>query len=296
MFSQVTKHHISEIFDDNLSSKKIRLLVQHEDFNNPNNLGNKWWKLRFNLKDAISQNKSTILTFGGAFSNHIAATAFSCNRLGLKSIGIIRGDPNFNLNPTLLKAKKEGMQLQFVDRTTYRNKTNIDWKSMYGDCYIIPEGGTNELAVQSCEEMVSYKDFDIICIPVGTGGTLSGVIRSLKTSQFALGFSALKGDNFLNTEVEKYVNNSNWAIKYDYHFGCYAKVNKQLVNFMNQFKHDFSIQLDPIYTAKMFYGIFDMIMNDMFTSNSTILAIHTGGLQGIQGMNQHLNSKKWKIE
>ena len=139
-------------------------------------------------------------------------------------------------------------------------------------------------------------NFDIICIPVGTGGTLSGIIRSLKPCQFALGFSALKGGNFLNTEVKKYVNKSNWAIKYDYHFGGYAKVNKQLVNFMNQFKHNFSIQLEPIYTAKMFYGIFDMIMNDMFTSNSTILAIHTGGLQGIEGMNQHLNSKKWKIE
>ena len=222
-------------------------------------MGNKWWKLRYNLTEAINQNESTILTFGGAFSNHIAATAFSCNRLGLKSIGIIRGDFNDNLNPTLLKAKNEDMQLQFVDRETYRNKSNIDWKSIYGDSYIIPEGGTNELAVKSCEEMVSYKDFDIVCVPVGTGGTLSGVIRSLKPSQFALGFSALKGGEFLNTEVKKYVKTSNWYIKYDYHFGGYAKVNQQLVNFMNQFKRDFSIQLEPIYTAKMFYGIFDMI-------------------------------------
>ena len=259
-------------------------------------MGNKWWKLRYNLTEAVRQNQRTILTFGGAFSNHIAATASACNRLGLKSIGIIRGEPNINLNPTLLKAKKEGMQLQFVDRISYRNKTNIDWKSIYGACYIIPEGGTNELAIKSCEEMVSYKDFDIICIPVGTGGTLSGVIRSLKSSQFALGFSALKGAKFLNTEVKKYVNTSNWAIKHDYHFGGYAKVSQQLVTFMNQFKHDFSIQLEPIYTAKMFYGIFDMIKNNKILPNSTILAVHTGGLQGIEGMNQRLQSKEWKID
>ena len=142
---------------------------------------------------------------------------------------------------------------------------------------LIPEGGTNELAVKSCEEMISFKDFDVVCVPVGTGGTLSGVIRSLKPSQDAIGFSSLKGGEFLNDEVKKYVKTSNWYIQSDYHFGGYAKVSQELVTFMNEFKRDFSIQLDPVYTAKMFYGIFEMIKNNNFPPNSTILAVHTGG-------------------
>tara|TARA_B100001057_G_scaffold161207_1_gene161804 strand:+ start:179 stop:1069 length:891 start_codon:yes stop_codon:yes gene_type:complete len=296
MFLQDVKQDIQEITNSMLKSKKVRLLIHRQDLNNPYCMGNKWWKLRFNLMEAISQNQSTILTFGGAFSNHIAATASACNTLGLKSIGIIRGDFTSNLNPTLIRAKKEGMKLQFIDRKTYRNKSNVDWKSTYKDCYLIPEGGTNELAVKSCEEMVTFKDFDTVCVPVGTGGTLSGVVRGLKPSQFALGFSALKGGDFLTAEVEKYVNTSNWSIQSDYHFGGYAKINKKLVTFMNEFKRDFSIQLEPIYTAKMFYGIFDMINNNNFSPNSTILAIHTGGLQGIEGMNQRIQSKEWKID
>lgn len=296
MFSQVVKQDIQEITNPLLKSKKVRLLIQREDLNNSHCMGNKWWKLRYNLTQAVRQNQSTILTFGGAFSNHIAATASACNILGLKSIGIIRGDFIDNLNPTLLRAKNEGMQLQFVDRETYRNKSNIDWKYIYSDCYLIPEGGTNELAVKSCEDMVSFKDFDIVCVPVGTGGTLSGVIRSLKSSQVAIGFSSLKGGEFLNDEVKKYVKTSNWSIQLDYHFGGYAKVSQELVTFMNEFKSDFSIQLESTYTAKMFYGIFDMIKNNYFPPNSTIVAVHTGGLQGIEGINQRLQSKQWKID
>lgn len=295
MFSQVVKQDIQEITKNMFKSKKVKLLIQREDLNNPHCMGNKWWKLRYNLTEAIKQNQSTILTFGGAFSNHIAATASACNRLGLNSIGIIRSEFNKNLNPTLLRAKNEGMQLQFIDRETYRNKSNVDWKSLFGDCYLLPEGGTNELAVKSCEDMVAFKDFDIVCVPVGTGGTLSGIVRSLKPSQFALGFSSLKGGDFLTGEVNKYVNTTNWSIQSNYHFGGYAKVSQQLVAFMNEFKRDYSIQLEPIYTAKMFYGIFDMIKNNKILPNSTILAVHTGGLQGIEGMNQRLQSKEWKI-
>ena len=296
MFSKDKKQIVVELLSPLLLSKGVRLLVQREDMNDVDCMGNKWWKLRFNLIEAVRQNQRTILTFGGAFSNHIAATASACNNLGLKSIGIIRGDFTDKLNPTLIKAKNEGMQLQFVDRETYRNKSNVDWKSIYGDCYLIPEGGTNKLAVKSCEEMVSFKEFDIVCVPVGTGGTLSGVIRSLKPSQVAIGFSSLKGGEFLNDEVKKYVNTSNWSIQSDYHFGGYAKVSQELVTFMNEFKRDFSIQLEPVYTAKMFYSIFDMIENNNFHPNSTILAVHTGGLQGIEGMNQRLQSKEWKID
>jgi 1-aminocyclopropane-1-carboxylate deaminase len=296
MFSQVVQQDIQEIHSAFLHSKKVRLLVQREDLNDPYCMGNKWWKLRYNLIEAIRKKHNKVLTFGGAFSNHIVATASACNRMGLKSIGIIRGDSTDKLNPSLIRAQNDGMELFFVDRQIYRNKSNIDWKSIYGDHYLIPEGGTNELAVSSCEEMISFKEFDMVCVPVGTGGTLSGIIRSLKPSQHAIGFSSLKGGGFLNDEVKKYVDHSNWSIQFDYHFGGYAKINLELVSFMNEFKRDFSIQLDPVYTAKMFYGIFDMIKNEQIRSNSTILAVHTGGTQGIEGMNQRIQSKEWKID
>ena len=296
MFSQVVQQDIQEIHSAFLHSKKVRLLVQREDLNDPYCMGNKWWKLRYNLIEAIRKKHNKVLTFGGAFSNHIVATASACNRMGLKSIGIIRGDSTDKLNPSLIRAQNDGMELFFVDRQIYRNKSNIDWKSIYGDHYLIPEGGTNELAVSSCEEMISFKEFDMVCVPVGTGGTLSGIIRSLKPSQHAIGFSSLKGGGFLNDEVKKYVDHSNWSIQFDYHFGGYAKINLELVSFMNEFKRDFSIQLDPVYTAKMFYGIFDMIKNEQIRSNSTILAVHTGGTQGIEGMKQRIQSKEWKID
>lgn len=296
MFSQVVQQDIQEIHSAFLHSKKVRLLVQREDLNDPYCMGNKWWKLRYNLIEAIREKHNKVLTFGGAFSNHIVATASACNRMGLKSIGIIRGDSTDKLNPSLIRAQNDGMELFFVNRQIYRNKSNIDWKSIYGDHYLIPEGGTNELAVSSCEEMISFKEFDMVCVPVGTGGTLSGIIRSLKPSQHAIGFSSLKGGGFLNDEVKKYVDHSNWSIQFDYHFGGYAKINLELVSFMNEFKREFSIQLDPVYTAKMFYGIFDMIKNEQIRSNSTILAVHTGGTQGIEGMNQRIQSKEWKID
>ena len=296
MFSQVVQQDIQEIHSAFLHSKKVRLLVQREDLNDPYCMGNMWRKLRYNLIEAIREKHNKVLTFGGAFSNHIVATASACNRMGLKSIGIIRGDSTDKLNPSLIRAQNDGMELFFVDRQIYRNKSNIDWKSIYGDHYLIPEGGTNELAVSSCEEMISFKEFDMVCVPVGTGGTLSGIIRSLKPSQHAIGFSSLKGGGFLNDEVKKYVDHSNWSIQFDYHFGGYAKINLELVSFMNEFKRDFSIQLDPVYTAKMFYGIFDMIKNEQIRSNSTILAVHTGGTQGIEGMKQRIQSKEWKID
>ena len=296
MFSQLVKQEIQELNSPILRSKNVKLLVQREDQNDLSCMGNKWWKLRYNLAEAIQQKHHTVLTFGGAFSNHIVATASACNNLGLKSIGVIRGEKKECLNPSLQRAVNDGMQLHYVDRATYRLKTTEDWSTIFGECYLIPEGGTNELAVSSCEEMLQFKAFDLVCVPVGTGGTLSGIIRSLNPHQKAIGFSSLKGGDFLVDEVKQYVNSSNWTIQSDYHFGGYAKVNEDLINFMNTFKQSHSIQLDPIYTAKMFYGIFDMIKKGEISSNSTILAVHTGGTQGIEGMNQRLLLKEWKID
>lgn len=296
MFSKLQKQEIQELKSQLLKDRNIRFYVQREDLNDSVCMGNKWWKLRYNLQEAIRQKKNTILTFGGAYSNHISATASACHRMGIESIGLIRGEPTDVLNSTLSQAVNDGMKLHFIDREKYRRKHLIDWISIFGDCYVIPEGGTNELAVSSCEEMLYFKNFDILCVPVGTGGTFSGLIRSLNKSQTAIGFSSLKGGSFLKDEVKKYVCNTNWTIQTDYHFGGYAKINEELIQFMNNFKRDFLIQLDPIYTAKMFYGIFDMIKNRKIASNSTILAVHTGGLQAIEGMNKRIESKGWKID
>ena len=296
MFSRPIKQEVQELKSQLLQSHNVRLFVQREDLNDPFCMGNKWWKLRYNLQEALRQKKDTVLTFGGAYSNHISATASACKRMGLKSIGIIRGNRTAILNPTLIQAKSDGMQLHFVDRNMYRRKHLIDWTINYGDCFIIPEGGTNELAVSSCEEMLCFKDFNILCVPVGTGGTFSGLIRSLSEFQTAIGFSSLKGGSFLYDEIKKYVRSSNWSVQLDYHFGGYAKVNEELIQFMNDFKRDYYMQLDPVYTAKMFYGIFDMIKLKQIAPNSTILAVHTGGLQGIEGMNERIQSKGWKID
>jgi 1-aminocyclopropane-1-carboxylate deaminase len=274
----------------------------------PNIPGNKFRKLKYNLLEAQRQNKTKLLTFGGAFSNHISATAAAGKEFGFKTIGLIRGDElGIDLNKTLLEnptlkfAVDCGMELFFLSRKEYRKtnedlqgqkKTLQDLQEKFGNFYLLPEGGTNELAIKGCEEILAEEDknFDYVCCPVGTGGTLAGIINASDENQTILGFSALKGD-FLQGEVEKYTRKNNWEIIANYHFGGYAKVDKNLVHFINSFKKEHKIPLDPIYTGKMMFGIFDLLGKGFFKENSRVLAIHTGGLQGIAGMNQKLLQK-----
>jgi len=206
-------------------------------------------------------------------------------------------EKTFASNSTLRNASKHGMQFDFVSRETYRNKTSIEFTKMlqkkYGDFYSIPEGGTNSLAVKGCEEILSTEDhqFDYICVCVGTGGTISGIINSAKVHQKVLGFPALKGD-FLENEISNISNkNNNWELIKDYRFGGYGKYNKELIHCINQFKKDTKIPLDPIYTGKMMFGIIDLIKKGLIKEKSSILCIHTGGLQGIVGMNNILKKK-----
>ena len=189
------------------------------------------------------------------------------------------------------------MQFKFVSREAYRNKTSIDFikilKEEFKDFYSIPEGGTNILAVKGCEEILTEEDasFDYICCAAGTGGTISGLINASKSNQQILGFPALKGD-FLQEDISKFATKTNWELILEYHFGGYAKINSELVSFINRFKLENNIALDPVYTGKMLYGIFDLIEKGKFPKGSKILAIHTGGLQGITGMNVNLKKKK----
>lgn len=276
-----------------LDEKSIELFIKREDLIHPFISGNKFRKLKYNLVEAKNERYHTLLTFGGAYSNHIAAVAGAGKEQGFETIGIIRGEElkdNIRENPTLHFAQECGMELKFVSRSEYRNKHNNSFinelKTEYGDFYLLPEGGTNKLAVKGCEEILTQDDarFDFVCCPVGTGGTISGLINCSQLGQQVLGFPALKGD-FLKDEILKFANNDQWKLVCDYHFGGYAKVNKELIHFINDFKINTGVPLDPVYTGKMMFGILDMVKNGDFKQGAKILAIHTGGLQGIEGMN-----------
>lgn len=283
-----------------LADKKVDLYIKREDTIHPHISGNKYRKLKYNLVEAKEQGHDTLLTFGGAFSNHIAATACAGHEAGLKTIGVIRGEElteRWHENPTLKLASEHGMLFHFVSRSEYRERGNLEFhdqlKASFGNFYLLPEGGTNDLAIKGCMEILNEADarFDFICSCVGTGGTISGLINSVKAHQTVLGFPALKGD-FLREDILKFAQNKNWDLISDYHFGGYAKVNANLVDFINTFKKKTDIPLDPIYTGKMLFGIFDLIKKDFFKPGTQILAIHTGGLQGIIGMNEVLKRKK----
>ena len=284
----------------NINHPNISLYIKREDLLHPIISGNKFRKLKYNLVQAKKEKKQTLVSFGGAFSNHILAVAASGKEYGFKTIGIIRGEElQYKIydNPTLLKAQEFGMLFEFVSREIYREKNVAKileaLSNKFGAIYVIPEGGTNDLAVKGCEEILSSNDemFDFICCSVGTGGTLSGIINCSKNSQQVLGFPALKG-NFLREDICKFVTKTNWELITEYHFEGYAKVSEELIQFINNFYQKYAIALDPIYTAKMAYGVMDLIANNYFPENSKILMIHTGGLQGIAGINNLLKQKK----
>jgi 1-aminocyclopropane-1-carboxylate deaminase len=277
----------------------ISFEIKREDLLHPFVSGNKFRKLKYNLLQTKAENLETVLTFGGAYSNHIAAVAYAGKEQGFKTIGIIRGDElgdKIAENPTLKFAQECGMQFEFVTREAYRHKTEPDFitnlKDKYGSFYLVPEGGTNEYAIKGCEEILTEEDasFDYVCCAVGTGGTISGIINSALTHQKVLGFPALKGD-FLKDEIRKFATNKNWELLTDYHFGGYGKVNEELIQFINQFYKETQVPLDPIYTGKMVFGVIDLIQKNYFPDDSKILLIHTGGLQGISGMNTLLKKK-----
>ena len=276
------------------------LFLLREDEIHPIVSGNKFRKLKYNFREALQQNKKGILSFGGAYSNHISALAAAGKELKIPTVGIIRGEElesKIDNNPTLLFAKNCGMELHFVAREAYRDRTEsyfLENLSLeFKDYYIVPEGGTNEFAVKGCQEILSDHtlNFDYICTPVGTGGTIAGIIKASQPHQKILGFSALKG-TFQKDEIRKYTSKTNFELLDEYCFGGYGKIDANLVRFINDFKSKTEVQLDPVYTGKMMFGIFDLIKQKKLKENSRILAVHTGGLQGIAGMNQKLKMKK----
>ncbi|MCF8258305.1 MAG: pyridoxal-phosphate dependent enzyme [Flavobacteriales bacterium] len=294
---------VQEVQDVALEGSGVRIVMKRDDLIHPVISGNKWRKLRYNLSEAVMQDHHTVLTFGGAFSNHIAATAHACHSAGLDSIGIIRGDElkDDELNVTLRQAKQSGMDLHFVSREAYRRKAEPDFleelKALHGRFYAVPEGGANGLGVKGCAEILPEVDesYDVVCCAAGTGTTLAGLRLSLPEGKRFLGFPALKGGDFLMDDVERLVAESrlrtvspsaSLELINDYHFGGYAKMTPELWAFTQSFQQRTDIPLDPIYTSKMMFGIYDLIGRGHFSNGTVILAIHTGGLQGWLGMDE----------
>lgn len=282
-----------------LQKAGVRLLLKRDDLLHPLIGGNKWRKLRYNLPEARRQGKHLLVTFGGAYSNHIAAVAEAGKQLGFATAGFIRGEEHLPLNPTLRHATQNGMQLHYISRELYRQKTEpgvlAELLKPFGrEAYLLPEGGSNLLAVQGCAELVEElpEAWDFLCCPVGTGASLAGLVAGAAGKGRVLGFAALKGAGFLEQEVQRLLRLSgcgqyqNWEIVPDYHFGGYAKVKPGLLQFLDAFAKDHEIPLDPVYTGKMLFGVFDLIQKQYFPAGSTIIAWHTGGLQGLAGMRE----------
>ena len=276
-----------------LDEKEVRLFIKRIDKIHPFVSGNKWFKLKYNLLEAKKQGLNTLLTFGGAYSNHIPATAFAAKEKGISSIGIIRGEEHLPLNPTLRFAIDNGMKLHYISRSNYKEKTSANFlealKNQFGDFYLIPEGGTNELAIQGVKEILDKNDIqDYICCAIGTGGTIAGIINASNDKQIVIGFPAIKGFEQLEKDINNWTNATNCIFINDYVGNGYAKINKDLVDFINEFNARHNVPLDSIYTGKMMMGILDLVEKDFFLKGSSILAIHTGGLQGNKGMSERL--------
>ncbi|MDH0711622.1 1-aminocyclopropane-1-carboxylate deaminase/D-cysteine desulfhydrase [Acinetobacter johnsonii] len=284
MFEQIAQ----SIPYQHISVGGINISIKRLDLVHPYISGNKFFKLKYNLLTAQKQGYKKLLTFGGAYSNHIAATAYAAQLFGFESLGIIRGEELASkaLNTTLNTAQQFGMQLQFVTREAYRQKQSLGYLAQlqqdYPDYYVIPEGGTNSLAIQGCQEILNKQDcenFDLICCAVGTDGTITGLIEASHPQQQVLGFSALKGD-FLAREIQQLTHKTNWKITDQYCCGGYAKTTPELLQFIRTFEHQHQIPLEQIYTGKMLLGLTDLIQQGTFPKDHRILVIHSGGLQG----------------
>ena len=277
---------------------KVRLFIKREDLTHPEISGNKYWKMFYNVKKYLEKEVSErkIITFGGAFSNHIAAAAALGNEFGIKTLGVIRGnelEDSWQENPTLFSAHQNGMSFRFVTRETYRYKERLmaELQEEFPESLVVPEGGTNENAVEGIQYMLTDEtnDFDYICSAVGTGGTVSGLSKFAQPHQKVIGFKAVK-DNSLENRIKNLSKKDNFTL-IDASDGGFGKITDENVRFINEFYQYFGIVLEPVYTGKMLRKIFEMIADDYFPANSKILAFHTGGLQGIVGANEMLKKK-----
>lgn len=273
--------------DDRLARRHVRLYLKRDDLIHADVPGNKWRKLKYNLQRASDEGHDRLLTFGGAHSNHIRATAAAGYYYGFTTIGVIRGEEHLPLNAVLTDAIRFGMHLTYMDRTTYRAKSSPEVEAIlreqFGEFYLLPEGGSNALAVRGCAELPLEirEPFDVVCCACGTGGTLAGIAIGLQAGRQAVGFSVLKGGGFLRQDVARLQRiygqtTTNWSIETDYHFGGFARRNAELDFFINDFRDRHGVELDWVYVAKMLFGVFDLASAGKFTRDTTIVALVTG--------------------
>lgn len=295
---------LQEIHSDLFEEKEVRVFVKRDDLIHPVISGNKWRKLKFNVEKFHQSKSDYLLTFGGAYSNHIAATARACKELGVPCIGIIRGDElNASSNSTLQQAAEDGMNLIFTKREEYDLRDekyyHEELRRRHGNLWIVPEGGSNYYGMMGCMEIPKEIDFnvDYIFTAAGTGTTAAGLFFGGQSKIHVV--SALKGGDFLFDEIKAMVEwywspaeeldfSKRVELLTDYHFGGYAKHRKELVDFMNAFYGEHEIPLDKVYTAKMFYALYDQLKQNKIPKGSTIVALHTGGLQGNQSISEEL--------
>ena len=285
---------LSPINDSKLHAHGIELWLKRDDLLHPIISGNKWRKLKYCLNDALNLGKDTIFSMGGNHSNHLHALAYAGKVLNLKTHGIIRGEPHAHPSDTLKDLQEWGMQLTYISRTDYRNLRQYhgpqDLPDIQPNAYWLPEGGATPLALKGVAELVTEIDipYDILCTPCGTGTTLAGMIKAAPEYNSVIGFATLKHAQFLNEDVRKLIPTTfiNWQINHNYHFGGFAKTTPELINFINQFADNTGIILEPLYTGKMLFALYDLITKNTFKPGQRIIAIHTGGLQGLRGFNE----------
>ena len=277
-FESITVDDISSFY-----KKKIEVNVLRLDKISSLVSGNKWFKLRYYLEEAKAQQKKGMLTFGGAWSNHIIATAAACEMHGLKSIGIIRGEEPEHLSFTLLKAREMGMQLFFISRAAYQKK-EIPAVPQADEYYIVNEGGYGDTGAKGASTILDYctQSYSHYCCAAGTGTMIAGIINAIAPGQQAIGVSVMKNNADLMGMIQTLVTNAgkDWELIQDYHFGGYAKYQSPLLQFMNEFYRQTNIPSDFVYTGKLFYAISDLIGKNYFPPHSKLLLIHSGGLQG----------------
>lgn len=283
------------------NNPEIKVYLKRDDLIHPEISGNKWRKLKYNLVEARNKGLDQLLTFGGAFSNHIYAVAAAGKMFGFETIGMIRGEEHLPLNSTLKFAAGCGMKLHYLDRTNYRKRNDINFQNeiakQFENTYVIPEGGTNNFALDGVAEIVDELkvELDYLITPVGSGGTLAGLIYGSKGNKKIIGISSLKNGNYLKEIVNELLKNkfsvipNNWEINCSYSFGGFAKIGNELIRFLKDFYSLNSIELDYIYNGKMMFAVDDMIKNNYFDKGTTIVALHTGGIQGNIGMKRKFN-------
>jgi 1-aminocyclopropane-1-carboxylate deaminase/D-cysteine desulfhydrase-like pyridoxal-dependent ACC family enzyme len=308
MFISLAKPILQDIPEPIAEQNGVRLRLLRDDLVHPELPGNKWRKLRLNLQEAQQLGHQTLLTFGGAYSNHLAAVAAAGRLYGFQTIGIVRGEATEQLNSTLVQCVTDGMHLHFVSREAYRQRQEPDWQAellaRFGPAYVIPEGGTNSLAVQGCAGLVTELDassepYETLAVACGTCGTLAGLVVGLAGRKQAVGISALKGSgDSLRNEVHRLTEQvagqryTNWELRTEFHFGGYARYSAPLMAFVQQFYQRHRIVLDPVYTGKLLYGVLSLVEQGYFQRGSTVVAVHSGGLQGWGGFEERFGVQR----